>query len=280
VAEGRAVHMAVVSRISQPLTADVLNITLQAYALAGPALTGGARPFTQDFLAAPTDLGGVFNILDQAVEGANTVRALLPSAQFGRLRVIWATSNRTRSQFNSANNTMQLRGHPEDPDEYDDPVILHEFGHYVASFFSLDTSPGGEHSLFDDSLPLSLTWSEGFATWFGSEVRQSPLYMDSDGTGTFAMEIETPSFANRLLGPGNEMAVAASLWDVSDPANEAHDGLDRRRAQLWDVINVHFRQARPVDVTVQSFCDGWVARNHGQLAELRAAFADRGISCP
>ena len=280
VAEGRGVHLAVVSRTAQPLPAEVLTISLQAYALAGPTLTGGARPFTQDFLARTSDLGGVFNILDNLVLGAETVRTLLPGAAFGRLRVLWSTVNRQRAQFQETNNTIQLRGHPEDPDEYDDPVILHEFGHYVAHFFSVDTSPGGEHGLFDDDLPLALTWSEGFATWFGSEARQSPIYMDSFGTGTFVMELETPTFASRLRGPGNEMAVAASLWDVSDPANEPFDALDRRIAPLWDVVNVQFRAARPPEVTVRSFCDGWVARGHGQLAELRAVFADRGISCP
>jgi hypothetical protein len=280
VAEGRSVHVAVVARTAQPLPAEVLTTTLQAYALAGPTLTGGPRPFTQDLLARTGDLGGVFNILDSVIEGGDTVRALQPAAAFGRVRVLWSTVNRQRAQFNPLSNTISLRGHPEDPDEYDDPVILHEFGHYVAHFFSLDTSPGGEHSLFDDDLPLALTWSEGFATWFGSEVRQSPLYMDTFGTGTFVMEIETPTFAGRLRGPGNEMAVAASLWDVSDPANEPHDALDRRRAQIWDVVNVQFRQVRPADVTVRSFCEGWVARGHGQLAELRAVFADRGIDCP
>jgi hypothetical protein len=280
VAEGLGVHLAVVSRIAQPLTAEVQNASLQTYALAGPTLIGGARPFTQDFLARTSDLGGVFNILDSVIQGGDTVRALLPGAVFGRLRVLWSTSNRDRTEFNGNNNTIRLRGHAEDPDEYDDPVVLHEFGHYVAHFFSRDTSPGGDHSLFEDGLPLPLTWSEGFATWFGSEVRQSPVYLDSFGTGAFVMELETPTFASRLRGPGNEMAVAASLWDVSDPANEPHDGLDRRRAQLWDVINVHFRAVLPPDVTVQSFCEGWVARGHGQLAELRAAFADRGINCP
>jgi hypothetical protein len=76
------------------------------------------------------------------------------------------------------------------------------------------------------------------------------------------------------------MAVAAALWDVSDPANEGHDALDRRLAPLWDVVTVQFRAAPPPNVTVQSFCEGWVARSHGQLAELRTAFADRGIACP
>lgn len=280
VTEGRSVHVAVVARTSQPLPAEVLTIPLQAYALSAPAFPAAARGFTQDFLAGTGDLGGVFNILDNVVEGAETVRVLTPNAAFARLRLIWSTVNRQRTQFNPSNNAIQLRGHPEDPDEYDDPVILHEFGHYVANFFSVDTSPGGEHSLFDDDLPLSLTWSEGFATWFGSEVRQSPIYMDSFGTGTFIMELETPTFASRVLGPGNELAVAASLWDVSDPANEPHDGLDLRRAQLWDVVNGHFRQVRPTEVTVQTFCQGWVARGHGQLAELGAVFRDRGIDCP
>lgn len=280
VAEGRTVHVALVARTAQPLPAEVLTIPLQAYALSAPSFPAAVRGFTQDFLARTDDLGGVFNILDNVISGGETVRALQPGAAFGRVRILWSTVNRQRTSFNESNNTIQLRGHPEDPDEYDDPVILHEFGHYVADFFSHDTSPGGPHGIFDDDLPLSLTWSEGFATWFGSYVRQSPVYVDGFGTGTFVLEIETPSFASRLLGPGNEIAVAAALWDVSDPADEPHDALDRRTAPLWDVVNVHFRQARPPDVTVSTFCQGWVARGHGQLAELRDVFAHRAIDCP
>lgn len=281
ISEGRMVHVALVARAAQPLPAEVLTIGLQAYALGAPPFAAAARSFSQDFVARTDDLGGVFNILDAVVEGAERVRVLQPAAVFGRVRLLWSTVNRQRASFNEVNNTIQLRGHPEDPDEYDDPVILHEFGHYVANFFSVDTSPGGSHNPFDgEPEPLSLAWSEGFATWFGTEVRQDPLYMDSFGTGTFTMEIETPTFSSLLVGPDNEMAVAAALWDVSDPANEPHDALDRRTASLWDVVNGHFRQARPAEVTVQTFCAGWAARGHGQAAELQAAFAHRRISCP
>jgi hypothetical protein len=281
VTEGRTVHAALVARVGQPLPAEVLTIQLQAYSLSAPGFAAAARSFTQDFVARTDDLGGVFNILDATVETGDKVRALQPTAAFGRVRVLWSTVNRQRSSFNPLNNTIQLRGHPEDQDEYDDPVILHELGHYVANFFSVDTSPGGAHNPFDsEPEPVSLAWSEGFATWFGAEVRQDPLYLDSFGTGTFTMEIETPSFSRLLVGPGNEMAVAAALWDVSDPANEPHDRLDRRAAALWDVVNGHFRQVRPAEVTVQTFCSGWSARGHGQAAELQAVFADRGISCP
>jgi hypothetical protein len=281
ITEGRTIHVALVARVAQPLPAEVLTIPLQAYSLGAPPFAAAARAFSQVFLARTDDLGGVFNILDAAVEGAERVRVLQPAAAFGRVRLLWSTVNRQRASFNENNNTIQLRGHPDDPDEYDDPVILHEFGHYVANFFSVDTSPGGPHSPFDDEPePPSLAWSEGFATWFGTDVRQSPIYMDSFGTGTFTMEIETPTFGNLLVGPDNELAVAAALWDVSDPANEPHDALDRRVSQLWDVVNGHFRQVRPVEVTVQTFCSGWLARGHGQAAELRAVFADRGIACP
>jgi hypothetical protein len=281
ITEGRTVHLALVARTAQPIPAEVLTIGLQAYALAAPSFPGAARSFSQDFNARTDDMGGVFNILDAVVEGADRVRALLPAAAFGRVRLLWSTVNRQRASFNELNNTIQLRGHPEDPDEYDDPVILHEFGHYVAHFFSVDTSPGGPHNPFDNEPEdVALAWSEGFATWWGTEVRQDPVYMDSFGTGTFTMEIETPTFASLLMGPDNEMAVAAALWDVSDAANEPHDGLDRRVAPLWDVVNGHFRQARPAQVTVQTFCAGWAARGHGQAAELQAVFRNRGISCP
>jgi hypothetical protein len=281
ITEGRTVHVSLVARITQPLSIEVINVTLQTYALSAPSFAGAARSFSQDFAATTADLGGVFNIVDTMIEGAAAARAANPQNPFGRVRVIWSVNNRARASFNENNNTIQLRGHPEDPDEYDDPVILHEFGHFVARFFSHDTSPGGPHSPFDAEPEVpSLAWSEGFATWFALETRQDPTYFDSFGTGTFAMELETPELARLLVGPQNELAISAVLWDIGDPANEPHDALDRRQAQMWDVMNGHFRATRPADVTMATFCSGWVARAHGQLAELQAVAQHRGISCP
>ncbi|MFQ5561624.1 MAG: hypothetical protein ACE5FU_13725 [Nitrospinota bacterium] len=52
-----------------------------------------------------------------------------------------------------------------DDDGWDDTVIMHEFGHFVANVYSKDDSQGGHHTLAGH-FELPLTWSEGWATFF------------------------------------------------------------------------------------------------------------------
>jgi hypothetical protein len=98
----------------------------------------------------------------------------------------------------------------------------------VANGFSWDTSPGGDHDPFDDRPERpDLAWSEGFAHWVSSEARGTPSYVDNAATGHSFFELEGPTPRDVTRGEGNELAVGAILWDVSDAANEAHDRMDR-----------------------------------------------------
>ena len=67
-----------------------------------------------------------------------------------------------------------------DPDEFDDDVILHEFGHAAAEAFSIDHSLGGPHNI-DSQVDLRLAWSEGLATYIGSAISGRTQYTDSNG---------------------------------------------------------------------------------------------------
>src|ERR1700756_5147679 len=77
--------------------------------------------------------------------------------------------------FDAKTNTISLVGNRAvDSDEFDDSVILHEFGHLAAASFSRDSSPGGIHVL-GDALDPRIAWSEGWANFFSSAVRNVPI---------------------------------------------------------------------------------------------------------
>ena len=276
VAGGRSVHVALVASSQPPCNVDVLNSLSEVYALAGPSFSGGGVS-SQDLFAAEAQLGGVFNILDAASRGCGLVLALRPGASFPKLRIFWQAGSNGTFYDGSG---IRLLGTTADPDQYDDDIILHEFGHYVEDRFTFSTSPGGDHNPYDNRPePPALAWSEGFAHWWSAETRGNAGQVDTTATGRSFFELEGPTPGGVTRGAGNEIAVGAILWDVSDPANEGHDRINRKRSKLWEVASVYFRQERP-DTTIDTFCDGWIALGLGETSALGAIFRNRDVSCP
>src|SRR2546427_5497337 len=129
--------------------------------------------------------------------------------------------------FDATTNTISFIGdRAVDSDEFDDSVILHEYGHLVAAAFSRDSSPGGIHVL-GDALDPRVAWSEGWANFFSSAVRNNPIWRDSyglNGTRILRYDLEDNVPAGDKPGYWSEASVDTILWDFfgdhPDPADE------------------------------------------------------------
>lgn len=71
---------------------------------------------------------------------------------------------------------------------WSDAVTAHEIGHYVMSTYGTSPGEGGKHIIGIPSHP-GLAWSEGWATWFSSLVRNSPLYYDKQEGGMLWLDL-------------------------------------------------------------------------------------------
>jgi hypothetical protein len=161
------------------------------------ALTDGGCA-ERDVLAVaggPIGVAGAFHLLAACTDLADRVQQttgrLLPL-----LRVFWEPGN-AYSVWSSAFYTDDLGAGPvpcvqilgglagveewTDTDEFDTAVVAHEFGHFVQSALSTDSSPGGTHG--GELLVPNLAFSEGFASWFGCAASGSPWYRDTTGRG-------------------------------------------------------------------------------------------------
>ena len=125
---------------------------------------------------------------------------------------------------------VDLSGALADPDEWDDSVILHEVGHFVAARLSRDDSPGGRHD--GGRVDPRLAWSEGFASFHSAWSRGSPLQLDSKRTGVQIVDLETVEVPGGVGTEGgaasgalSEWLVAALLWDLHDRRAEDDDPL-------------------------------------------------------
>jgi hypothetical protein len=252
--------------------------------------TAGNRPYLirKDFddpqdsllLMDTSRVSGAFNILD-LIQRANMLVAqadpqLLPPP----ITIFWSEKNNDvvlsrftggaikTTFFNLATNTAYVLGDRNtDSDEFDDSVILHEYAHMLAGRFSRDDSPGGAHVL-GDVLDPRLAWSEGWANFFSSAVRGTPIFIDSKGPGVVGVryDLEENSPAGDIRGYWSEASVQGLLWDLFDEAVDDGDSVVFPFSAIWNAFT-ELRNDRYV--YVPDFLEHFVRANPGASDAVR-----------
>jgi hypothetical protein len=124
---------------------------------------------------------------------------------------------------------------PADADQsyWADPVTAHELGHWVMSSYGRSPGEGGPHTVGKPTFP-GQAWSEGFATWFSSDIRTDPLYYDKQSNSMFWLDLEARSYSGGtpwqratpsggLLQMMDENELAAILWQIRSPTTESDE---------------------------------------------------------
>jgi hypothetical protein len=215
-------------------TSYTINIYAQSLLTGvGSGLSGGAVTSlysysfsglsgTSQNLSIPKASAGPFNILYALERG----RTWMSNAGYTLpyLPVKWPGSG---SFYDPDDRTMTILGlssASNDIDEFDDDIILHEFGHYAVENMSVDHSLGGTHFL-DGHYDLRLAWSEGLASWFSAAIRNDPVVIDYSGVTTNGksvsgiFDISSPNSSQ--TESSNEIAVAYFLWKASEQDGNA-----------------------------------------------------------
>jgi hypothetical protein len=166
-------------------------------------------------------------------------------------------------------------------DEWDDDVILHEFGHFLMHRFAELKIGGGCPDWAKWSTFLQEAWEEAWAYLFSSIVRNDPFFINTHkGIGKhgkrsyYNLEDENhfwyDSCPDSMEGGGGCIdAIAASLWDFRDATNESWpDGRQDRMTvsfeEIWDVFDNY--DPYPLD-TLKNHCldiyDFWAGYVYG-----------------
>ncbi len=268
----------------------------QAYVVNGLQINNHAPTANQNFGASTSlpGLGGeAFNVFDVALDMSDFFAAVDGTSWPPiRITLYWETGTADGTYFRPSDNSIHLRGGKG----YDDTVIGHEHGHFIARNWSRDQSPGGTHFIGDNYQDLRLAWSEGYATFMAGASRRGltllpgpSYYIDTDGSAgsgnlNFAYEFETPS--EPALGAGSEVAVTAALWDIIDDAGTPDDtpGVDddvlaRPITDFWEVFRNYLPLPAATNVSLEDFWDGWFrpAFDHGFRIEMEAVFSAHSI---
>ena len=228
---------------------------------------------------------GAFNIMDVLTRGEEKAVELTGQAPVDTLFGVWTPgsvfgSGTVGTYFAPDDGTKNAyvvlsggdAGGPDvgDHDEYDDDVIFHEFGHFMAYSFSKPSEVGGTHYLNDNTQDIRLSWSEGWATFFSAAIRNSPVmvntYAGDPGSlnreFSYSFDIEKPhsdvltSIGTPLEDHGtyttSEVSVAAALWDLLDGYGEGGDVSSEGLQRVWQIMS-RFKTVPPPTVTLETF---------------------------
>ncbi len=200
----------------------------------------------------------VFNLFDCAVNNFKYLASIEPTLANvpPLLRIFWQAGSTDGTYFDRSVNSIFLLGLASDPDQFDDDIVLHEIGHWIAANFSKDDTPGGPHTIVEQLDPR-LSWSEGFAHYWSAVVRKfagypfPTLQVDNFGSGHSTFDIEGPSFPSQAIMATNELAVVCILWDIIDAVDEGgFDSINNQETPVWKAI----KNRMPVaNITLEDF---------------------------
>lgn len=190
----------------------------------------------------------------------------------------------TGSHYISELGEITIADDPSDPDEWDDSVIIHEWGHMADDLYSCDDSPGGDHfvnQLVDDP---ELAWGEGYPDYWQSAVRAArgratpSFYLDLDGSESQGISINLENY--HVAQPGvisvrNELAIAAALWDLQDTANDGQDTVAHGQAMIQEVYTNDTFESNGFfddDCDFDTFARAWVEDGKPADAATAAVF--------
>ena len=203
--------------------------------------TGNTDTLDADFTATTgwdgssysgTRAAAPFAILDTIYAAMTLVLSADPNASFARLDAFWSVNNTLSNEADIdggelpssfyTNDTLFLLGDASsDTEEFDDHIVVHEWGHYFEDNFSRSDSIGGPHSI-GETIDPRLAFGEGWATALAAIALDEPRYCDTGPAGSpggFGIDTEGDNAGPQ--GYYNEMSVATLIYDLYDTNDEA-----------------------------------------------------------
>ena len=165
-----------------------------------------------------------------------------------------------------------------DTDEYDQHVVIHEWGHYFEDQLSRSDSIGGQHGAAD-RLDPRVALGEGFGNALSSMMTDDPFYRDSFGSqqGTdFFVDVESNSYTNE--GWFNEGSVQSILYDIYDSTNESGDTISVGFGPIYNVLTSSSYTGTPFFTTIFNFLEEYRANNAADVAAVNTLATAQSIS--
>ena len=164
----------------------------------------------------------------------------------------------------------------QDTDEYDDHVVVHEWGHYFEDQLSRSDSVGGPHS-GGQELDMRVAMGEGFGNALSGMIIGDPFYRDSSGaqqSGGFEIDVER----NDPAGWYDESTVQSVLYDIFDSASDGDDTLSLGLGPIYETFTAANYINQPLFTSIFSFLAELRTQQAGSAADIDSFATARGIN--
>jgi hypothetical protein len=245
-----------------------------------------ARKLSNERAAAP------FAILDNCLLASDFFLANR-DVDFPKLLVNWSEKN-TSSLIGTSHwdgTELYILGDANvDTDEYDQHVIIHEWGHFFESTIGRSESDGGRHT-DGDVLDPRVAFSEGWGNALSAMVLfPDSVYKDTSGlnqstTGILfdidKNNVEQTNHLDYKIGWFSEGSVQAIIYDIFDPlasdTNENWDLISSNSGVIYDIYKDYIKNTESL-TTIFTFLDAYVKINPSETELLTPLLAKHEMS--
>jgi len=246
------------------------------YGIEGEFSSSGVSNSVRNLTAlASTKSSPPFAILDSVYRAMKRVLTVDGSLHFPTLKLNWSTQNITSGTYYDGIDAITLQGDQKgDSDEYDDHILIHEWGHYFERNFSRADNIGGPHGT-GEYLDIRVAFGEGFGNALSAILTDDPIYFDTMGSNGWNMNIEHA----RHDTPGwfSEASIQRILYDLYDSKDDGADRLSLGLKPIYETL-IHGERNTPAFTSLFSFIDALKKANPNATSKIDAITANENIA--
>jgi len=217
-----------------------------------------------------------FAILDSIYLAMSRVLAVDSNVKFPVLKLNWSTNNISSGTYYDGIDKIMLQGDQQgDSDEYDDHIVIHEWGHYFERSFSRADNIGGRHGS-GEHLDIRVAFGEGFGNALSAIVTDDPIYFDTIGTNNgWNMNIEHAT--HETPGWFSEASTQRILYDLYDNNSDGTDRLSLGFKPMYETL-VNGQRNTSAFTSIFSFITELKKANPSATAKIDDIVANENIA--
>ena len=234
-----------------------------------------------------TNSAAPFAILDSIHQAMSKVQSANSNSTFPALKINWSINNINTGDFQpdighlpttfySDSNIYVLGDKASDADEFDNHIIIHEWGHYFEDVFSRADSIGFSHGA-GQKLDIRVAFGEGFGNAFSAIVTDDPIYYDTVNNGTQGSNMNIESAPKNTPGYYSEASIQRILYDFYDNHNDSSDNLSMGFTPLYNTL-VGAEKRTPAFTSIFTFVTALKNENPGESGKIDAITGSENIT--
>lgn len=227
-----------------------------------------------------------FAILDSVIDAMLALTSASAPLTFPALDIYWSKDNKPDDSSIGTSyyqdGVIRILGDENvDTDEFDQHVVIHEWGHYFQDKLSRDDSIGGSHS-GAELLDPRVSYSEGWANALSGLIIGDTEYKDTSGSkqgSGFTVSLESAGPFIATEGWYSEESVGRIVFDLFDQADDSED-FDTISLTLETMVQVMTMKIPEQEsfTTIYNFVAGVIAVQQDLAADVLRLLGGQNIA--